>query len=265
MKANGVPIHIAVQFRHLLRHAQSLGYSVAAVFAFSHDVASTNDLVWFIADKDNTETRMACLQAARKLLGRIPQNPDRRGTEVFSVSAPDCSQSATCVAVEVVVPERPGLFVGILLWGEFEAEDPVAEVLLACSSVMRSFFVACFGEKSGREVAVLGVSPEFQRLLQTISTIGPCDQAPVLISGERGSGKEAAALALHYYSKRRSKPFLSVNCAALTEQLYVSELFGCCRGAYTGADSDRKGKFALAHGGTLFLDEITEIPAVAYF
>jgi Nif-specific regulatory protein len=85
----------------------------------------------------------------------------------------------------------------------------------------------------------------------------------VLIRGESGTGKELIAQAIHYHSPRAKKPFIKVNCAALPETMVESELFGHERGAFTGADNRKKGRFELAHGGTLFLDEIGELsPAI---
>jgi DNA-binding NtrC family response regulator len=83
----------------------------------------------------------------------------------------------------------------------------------------------------------------------------------VLIRGGSGTGKEVASRAIHFASDRREKPFLAVNCAALSESLLESELFGHEKGAFTGADKMRRGRFELADGGTLLLDEISEIPA----
>ena len=90
--------------------------------------------------------------------------------------------------------------------------------------------------------------------------LASCSEASVVVSGETGVGKELVARALHRFSPRRHGPFVAVNCAALPETLLESELFGHERGAFTGATSQRKGRFELADGGTLFLDEIGELP-----
>ena len=94
-----------------------------------------------------------------------------------------------------------------------------------------------------------------QRVRQMAAT--PCT---VLIHGESGTGKELVALALHRHSARRGGPLVAVNCAAIPEQLLESELFGHVRGAFTGAQQPRPGRFKLADGGTIFLDEIGEMP-----
>jgi transcriptional regulator with PAS, ATPase and Fis domain len=92
-----------------------------------------------------------------------------------------------------------------------------------------------------------------------ISTVAQTDST-VLITGSSGTGKELAARALHFNSKRKQKPFIAVNCGAITENLIESELFGHKRGAFTGAISDKEGYMKAADGGTLFLDEVSEMP-----
>lgn len=109
----------------------------------------------------------------------------------------------------------------------------------------------------GRDL--LGGSAAFRRLKKEIDLAGPSDLT-VLITGETGVGKELVAQALHASSLRAERPFVSLNCAALPDTLVESELFGHVRGAFTGAVSERQGKFELADGGTLFLDEVGELP-----
>ncbi|SEQ76574.1 Nif-specific regulatory protein [Solimonas aquatica] len=105
---------------------------------------------------------------------------------------------------------------------------------------------------------VVGVSKPMQEVFAEVHMVAP-SRSTVLIRGESGTGKEAIARALHYLSPRKSAPFVTVNCAALSESLLESELFGHEKGAFTGASSERKGRFEMANGGTLFLDEIGDI------
>jgi two-component system response regulator HydG len=105
---------------------------------------------------------------------------------------------------------------------------------------------------------IIGGSPAMARVLERIAQVAPTE-ATVLITGESGTGKELVAAALHYNSPRRDGPFVKINCAALAETLLDSELFGHERGAFTGAERRKDGKFLLADGGTLFLDEVSEM------
>jgi len=106
---------------------------------------------------------------------------------------------------------------------------------------------------------LIGQSAAHKRLSKEIALAGPTDLC-VLIQGETGTGKELVAQALHASSGRAGRPLVSINCAALPDNLVESELFGHVRGAFTGAVVDRRGKFELADGGTLFLDEVAELP-----
>jgi two-component system response regulator HydG len=113
-------------------------------------------------------------------------------------------------------------------------------------------------EKFGFE-GVIGNSASMHAVVQRLRQIAPTT-ATVLITGESGTGKELVAKAIHNNSPRQYKPFVPLNCAALSENILESELFGHIRGAFTGADRERKGWFEHANGGTLFLDEVGDIP-----
>jgi transcriptional regulator with GAF, ATPase, and Fis domain len=106
---------------------------------------------------------------------------------------------------------------------------------------------------------IIGESPRLQEVLTQILQVSRAD-APVLIEGETGTGKELVARAIHEKSPRKNHPLIKVNCAAVPHELFESEFFGHLRGAFTGAMKDRMGRFQLADGGTLFLDEVSEIP-----
>src|SRR5688500_9916069 len=105
---------------------------------------------------------------------------------------------------------------------------------------------------------MVGESAGMVRLREQVAMAAPSN-GRVLVFGENGTGKELVARNIHELSRRRSGPFVEVNCAAIPEELIESELFGHVRGAYTGAVADRRGKFELAHGGTIFLDEIADM------
>ncbi len=109
---------------------------------------------------------------------------------------------------------------------------------------------------------IIGHTPSIEQLRQTISSVADTD-ADILLFGETGTGKELVARSLHEQSSRRDKNFVAINCGAVAENLLESELYGHERGAFTGADSKRIGKFEHANGGTLFLDEIESMPMQA--
>jgi psp operon transcriptional activator len=111
----------------------------------------------------------------------------------------------------------------------------------------------------GMAKEALGQSEAFLDFQEQLSLVAPVDR-PVLLIGERGTGKELAAARLHFLSLRWQRPFVTLNCATLSAHLIESELFGHDRGAFTGAERTKEGRFEAANGGTLFLDEIGSIP-----
>ncbi len=131
--------------------------------------------------------------------------------------------------------------------------------LQAVRSLRRENLALRLGAVSRHIPSVLpGISPAWKKLMETVEKIAPA-QAPVLIQGQTGSGKELIARTLHQLSPRRDRPFLAVNCGAVSDQLLESELFGHEKGAFTGATAAKIGLIAAADGGTLFLDEISEM------
>ncbi|MBK8283726.1 MAG: sigma-54-dependent Fis family transcriptional regulator [Ahniella sp.] len=144
----------------------------------------------------------------------------------------------------------------------FDAEDLKRGVVLELGDQV----VLCLGliaalPEPGPDLGLIGIGPAIQSIRAQIRQIAR-SELPVLILGESGTGKELIARALHEHSARRSHALVSVNMAALSEQLAAADLFGAIKGSYTGATQGRRGLFAEADGGTLFLDEIGDTPAV---
>ena len=139
-------------------------------------------------------------------------------------------------------------------------------LLLAIERALRARRLAAENRRLAEEVAdrdrlvdLLGRAPAMQKLFRQVERLAATD-ATILLSGESGTGKELVARALHALSRRSTAPFVAVNCAAVPESLLESEFFGVEKGAFTGADRTRAGRFEQAHDGTLFLDEVGELP-----
>lgn len=131
----------------------------------------------------------------------------------------------------------------------FEVKDLVLENRILKKEIQRNFDFE----------NIVGKSSAIQKIYDMIQTVAETDST-VLISGNSGTGKELVARALHFKSRRKNKPFIAVNCGAISENLIESELFGHKKGAFTGAITDKEGYMKAADGGTLFLDEISEMP-----
>jgi nitrogen regulation protein NR(I) len=137
---------------------------------------------------------------------------------------------------------------------------PVVDAALTAQAEMRS--ATAFKPQLTVEQyqdSLVGQSQPMQQVFKMVGRVSHSD-APVMITGESGSGKELVARAIHHYSSRSAQPFIAINCAAIPENLLESELFGHEKGAFTGAASQRIGRFEQSNGGTLFLDEIGDMP-----
>jgi DNA-binding NtrC family response regulator len=122
-------------------------------------------------------------------------------------------------------------------------------------------FIGCEPETllGGHEVEIVGQSLGFRRVIEQAKKVARSD-VDILVEAESGTGKEVIARLIHQHSIRRNGPFVAVNCSAFPENLLESELYGHVRGAFTGAQANKAGKFELAHGGTLLLDEVADLP-----
>ncbi len=144
----------------------------------------------------------------------------------------------------------------------FAAEHVAALEQIATSSakfLRRAQLARATREDTGRPFVIKGLSPAWLEVERRIEQVSNTD-APVLVTGESGTGKDLVSRAIHFNSRRAGKPFVTVNCAAIPETLLESVLFGHVKGAFTGASHDKLGEFQKAHGGTLFLDELGELP-----
>ena len=140
--------------------------------------------------------------------------------------------------------------------GGVETLTDLSEIISRDQQIER---LSSFLKARDRFHGIIGKSRVMQDVFELMTDAARSD-APIIIYGESGTGKELVAAAIHKLGRRKQGPFIKVNCAALSESLLESELFGHVKGAYTGADKTRKGRFELAHKGDIFLDEIGDIP-----
>ncbi len=179
------------------------------------------------------------------------------------------TRTLLCVPLRTSSGEMLGAFEVInKLSGEFTSDDESALVELAAHAAIALENTQQFEQLLSRHrhivdqvaegVQLIGESPAIEALRSTIRRVADTELA-ILILGENGTGKEVVSQSIHYLSRRRNEPFIAVNCAAITETLLESELFGHEKGAFTDAHESHQGKFELASGGTLFLDEIGDL------
>jgi two-component system nitrogen regulation response regulator GlnG len=197
------------------------------------------------------------------------QLPDQTGLEVLrklreldarSLVVFITGKSTTETAIEAT---KLGAFDYLLKPLELAQLRQVIDRALAISRKIHVPAVVADGDSGDdRADVIVGQCPAMQEVYKAIGRVAGQD-VTVLISGETGTGKELVARALYQHSRRAAGPFLAINCAALPEHLLESELFGHEKGAFTGADRRRIGKFEQCSGGTLFLDEISDLPAAA--
>ena len=192
--------------------------------------------------------------------------PDRTGLEVHAEirildpRLPVIMITAFAATETAIEAMRNGAYEYLLKPVDFRR---LREVVAGALEVSRLNRVPAVIEEGGETDSalsdrIIGSSPAMQKVYKAIGRVASQDTT-VLILGESGTGKELAARAIYHYSSRNQKPFLAINCAALPENLLESELFGHERGAFTGADRRRIGKFEQIDGGTLFLDEIGDM------
>jgi two-component system nitrogen regulation response regulator GlnG len=168
-------------------------------------------------------------------------------------------KSTTDTAIEAM---KLGAYEYLLKPVELSTLRQVVEKALAISRLMHvPAVLAAADAVDDRADAIVGVCPPMQEVYKAIGRVAAQD-VTVLITGESGTGKELVARALYQHSRRAGGPFLPINCAAIPEHLLESELFGHEKGAFTGADRRRIGKFEQCHGGTLFLDEVGTMSAL---
>ncbi len=173
--------------------------------------------------------------------------------DVASIAAVPIPYQKRAIGVLSVSAAKKAAFGG-------EAIAALAEVAGSSAKFLRrAQLYRASGDDGGRPFLIKGLSPEWLEVERRMERAAPTD-APVLVRGESGTGKDLVSRAIHFNSRRAHKPIVTVNCAAIPETMLESVLFGHVKGAFTGASFDKLGEFHKADGGTLFLDEIGELP-----
>ncbi len=196
----------------------------------------------------------ARLMEGLELVGKIKENrPELPVVMITSSKNIESQQAVVEMAVESI---RKGCCEFLLK----PLEHKKIEIILDTFIPNHSFLTIASSHEGPRCLyQIVGRSPKLYRTVDLAKKVAPTS-APVLLSGESGTGKELIAYLIHHNSRRSQSTYVRINCAALSDSLLESELFGHEKGAFTGAYAQRKGRFEMAHGGTLLLDEITETP-----
>lgn len=170
--------------------------------------------------------------------------------------------SLLCAALVSGEPEHGVLQVEASAKRAFSAKqrDELTRLALTAGMVVSRIQLRDHAEKQGSRLYMVGRSPRLLELEDVLKRVASDPKSPVLVTGERGSGKELAAYAIHFHSLRRDHAFVPVNSAALSDTLFADELFGHECHAFTGAQNSREGLFQAAHQGTLFFDEVADMP-----
>lgn len=256
--------------------ARLLGADRSSIFTWDrehHEVVSCPALGYegaLLRLPDNAGIVGECLQSGKAIAVDDAYGDPRFNRDVDSKSGYK-THNLLCVPIVDAHHHRIGAFEALnKLHGSFSVEDEESLAELGTQAAValantreREHLVRRqkqLTEQVTQGVAIIGASPAMVALRTTVERLAATD-LPVLILGQSGTGKEVVAQSLHYQGPRRDHPFVAVNCAAVTETLLESELFGHEKGAFTDAREARQGKFELADGGTLFLDEIGDMSA----
>jgi DNA-binding NtrC family response regulator len=245
---------------------------VAEVLIVEDDHSSLDALRYLVEDEGFEVTTATCLAQARSQIAENPPDlvladlvlPDGKGSELLGEIEGNGTEMILITGQASVETAVEALRLGALDYLTKPVDVARLKTLLATfnrtSELKRQ--VSTLREElreAGRFGLLVGASPAMQEVYRLVEKVATTD-ATVFITGESGTGKELVAETVRRLSRRSSRPFLPLNCGAVSANLIESELFGHERGSFTGADRRHIGHFERAHGGTLFLDEITEMP-----
>jgi len=203
---------------------------------------------------------------------------------LLDIRLPDMNGMKVLEKLKKTIPEYDGSIIMLTAYGDikgaikamklgafdyltkpFDNEELIITIKKALQTQRLSREVNLLKQQLGEKITfenLMGKSTQIKKVLKQVNLIAPTNMS-VIIQGKSGTGKEVIANLIHRKSHRKDKPFIPIDCGAIPESLVESELFGYDRGAFTGADKTKEGKFELANDGTLFLDEITNLPADA--